>query len=274
MLAFSQVNATPRCDSSSKRVKSTPTRRGEGAMGAQRLRWGLGMLVAVGLLGGPGAARGQRPVDLLARTREAQVVAPSPTPRTFGTSSATAHVIGASEFEAFSTALTHDYDAINNHFVKSIAGAALAWVRLPAGAMVTSVELEGCDTDPFDQIELRFLRSPSPAGVSDDVTPPAVTGLMAMPGCGFFSVTPLPAVSPLVIDNDNNTYFIQVTTGSYDRVHRRPGVLHTPGEPCTGRRHLLRRADRPSVLPLHRGAGRVPASRRAAAAATSARTPR
>jgi hypothetical protein len=124
----------------------------------------------------------------------------------------TAHVIGASEFEAFTSTAPYAYDAINNHFVKSTGGSTLAWVRLPAGALVASVELEGCDTEQFDEITFVLRRMPSPGGFAQEVTPVGATG--NVPGCGFFSVPPLPAASPLAIDNDNNTYFLEVTTGA------------------------------------------------------------
>jgi hypothetical protein len=46
--------------------------------------WALSLLVAVGMLGMPGGAWGQALLDLLSRG-QVQAVAPSPTPRTFGT---------------------------------------------------------------------------------------------------------------------------------------------------------------------------------------------
>jgi len=60
------------------------------------LRWGLGLLAAGGLLGMAGGAQGQALSDL---PTAAPVVSLSPTPRTFGTASATAHVIGVSALD-------------------------------------------------------------------------------------------------------------------------------------------------------------------------------
>jgi hypothetical protein len=57
-----------------------------------------------------------------------------------------------------------------------------------------------------------LFRPASPNGSASDVTTTGLTG--DTPGCGSFSVTPFPAFTPLVIDNDSNTYFLQVTTGS------------------------------------------------------------
>jgi hypothetical protein len=126
----------------------------------------------------------------------------------FGTSSVTAHVVGTSEFQSVASTNSYVYDFINNdHFVRTTDGG-LAWVRLPAGALISSVELEGCDTEQFGDIGFALRRMPSPGGPLQQVTPFGRTGNML--GCGFFGVTPLPAVSPLVIDKDNNTYFLEV----------------------------------------------------------------
>ena len=172
------------------------------------LRWGLGLLVAAGLLGMAGGATGQDLSDLLSKGA-VQVVAPSPTPRTFGTTGLTAHVMGASEFEPASGA-TYGNTSTNGPLAKFSLADMFAWVRLPAGAVVMTVELEGCDTNGTSEMEFVLFRMPSPNGPAA-LTAAGVTGEMAMPGCGFFSVTPLPAVSPLVIDNENNTYFLRVT---------------------------------------------------------------
>jgi hypothetical protein len=168
------------------------------------------LLVAVGLLGMAGVARGEKPPSLLARGNEVQVVAPSPAPRTFGTSSSTAHVIGASDFEGVSSTVTYNFDGHR----KSASSAVVAWVRLPAGALVESVELEGCDTSAVGQLVFELFRVASPNGTPEDVIPIGTTGIVETPGCSFFSVTPLLQFSPLVIDNDNSTYFLQVITGS------------------------------------------------------------
>jgi hypothetical protein len=83
-----------------------------------------------------------------------------------------------------------------------------AQVRLPAGAVVTSVELEGCDSDAVVEISFALIRVPSPDGPLALVTPLGIT--RGTPGCGFFPLALLPAFSPLVIDNESNLYYIRV----------------------------------------------------------------
>src|SRR5262245_3474558 len=180
------------------------------SMGARRK---LGLLVAVGLLMIPGGAWGQDLSTLLGQAGEAdevqvQMVAPSPISRAYGTTSSTARVVGATEFDPFFDTATWGYTGAS--FSKFSNNTMIASVRLPSGAVVSSVELEGCDINPASSLAFVLFRSPSPNGPATFVTPVGSTGGAATPGCGFVSVAPLPAVSPLVIDNENNTYGLLV----------------------------------------------------------------
>jgi hypothetical protein len=156
--------------------------------------WALSVLVAVGWLGMAAVAWGQE-------------VADSPTPRTFGTAENTAHVIGATEFETFGPG-AWNYAGLLAKW--SSVSTLFAAVRLPAGAVVNTVELEGCDTNAAAQVSFEMFRRPSPNGPAAGVTPSGGTGFMQTPGCGFFAVAPLSAISPLVIDNESDTYFVRV----------------------------------------------------------------
>jgi hypothetical protein len=177
--------------------------------------WALSLLVAVGWLGMPGGAWGQALAERLARAREVQVIAPSPTPRTFGTANLTTHVIGASEFDVLGSG-SYEYRNLGpglGHLTKGAPQSSLvAWVRLPAGAVVTSVELEACDVGGTAGFALNKMPSPNVQEVA--LTPFALTGIFDDPGCAFFPVSPLPAHSPLVIDNGNNTYLLEVSANA------------------------------------------------------------
>jgi hypothetical protein len=76
--------------------------------------------------------------------------------------------------------------------------------------VVSSVELEGCDSDASGQVSFVLQRIGSPRGPVAFVTPTGNTG--DEPGCALFSVTPDPA--PLVIDNENNVYQVRVNAPS------------------------------------------------------------
>jgi hypothetical protein len=135
--------------------------------------------------------------------------APLANSRTFGTASATAYVIGASEFEPDNSSCTWSYTPPNG--VGKFATCPMrAWVRLPAGSIVQSIELEACDTATDRDIEFFLVRQASPAGLPLLVTPNGSTGVADTPGCGFFSIAPLPAASPLIIDNADHTYGVHV----------------------------------------------------------------
>jgi hypothetical protein len=161
------------------------------------------VLVAGALLGPLNGAWGQ----VLVAPGDVQAVVPSPTPRTFGTANSTTHVIYATEFEPRSNTSSYDYNADR----KFSAGVLIAGVRLPAGALIQSIELEGCDFNAVSELSFALRRRASPPVASPIlVTPVGVTGVAESPGCAFFSVAPLSQAGPLVIDNENNTYFLEV----------------------------------------------------------------
>ena len=176
------------------------------------LRWGLALLVAVALLGMAEEVPGQALTDLLTQPVSAQVSAFSPTPRTFGIASETAHVIGASEFDPDSDAATWEYTM--SRTLKFASSLLVASVRLPAGAVVNRVELESCDINAFSEVAFALLLARIlPTGQLQviNATGAGSTGIAATPGCGFVSVTPSAQFNPLVIDNATTTYRILVS---------------------------------------------------------------
>jgi hypothetical protein len=166
----------------------------------------------------------------------AELPAEEPPARTFGTASSTVLVIGAFEFDPASDTGTWSHTLTAG---KASSVEMRASVRLPAGAVVSSVQVEACDVDPGGQLTFQLLRSQSPGGSLFPVTPSGGTGVAATPGCGFFSVTPLPAESPLVIDNVNHTYAMLVSTGGNTavtavRVYYNLQVSPAPGSATFG----------------------------------------
>ena len=82
-------------------------------------------------------------------------------------------------------------------------------VFLPAGAVISEIELEGCDTDPGAAVvfELFYV---VPSGGNVPLSPLGSTGIASTPGCGFFPL----AVPPHTVDNAINTYYVAVSSGS------------------------------------------------------------
>jgi hypothetical protein len=163
------------------------------------LRWGLGLLVAVGLLGMPGAAPAQ---------------GLSPRPRTFGTTSEIAHVLSAWDFNVANS--QGQSVSLSGSYRVCVGGPCffLAGVLLPAGALVTRVELDGCDNDPTQQLTFFLFRlaSPNTTGMGTNLSIPGnTTGGAATPGCGVFSDD---LISPETIDNEANTYQLHVVANT------------------------------------------------------------
>jgi hypothetical protein len=166
------------------------------------LRWGLGVLVAVGLLGMAGGAPGQS----LSLGHEAHTVVP----KTFGTSSATIHTLQALAFTGFSAAddARIGSTGLASRFCTSncVLGAPLL---LPAGARVTGMKLDGCDDSAAD-FAFAGLYQTGRTESGQFLLFEAGTFVLnpeATPGCREFAAH---LVVPHTIDNVNNAYFVQV----------------------------------------------------------------
>ncbi len=168
---------------------------------------GLGVLLVAAFLATPVAA--QRPG--LADTTGIE---------TYGTAASVAHTIMAWEFDTLeSGAITATVAAPMG------AGAALrygdgtfgsnfvAGVRLPAGALVTSIEVEACDNSPTRNVSFGLVKQAAPAGMITFLTGGDTSGGMGVPGCGLFPAT---LTVPETIDNRNNIYFLFVATEAGD----------------------------------------------------------
>jgi hypothetical protein len=139
---------------------------------------------------------------------------PAPAQRTFGTTSEIAHVVAGSECETFdsSTNWTVDIDGnpTTGFLLRRGTGVGQvdwqAGVRLPSGAVVSRLEIAACHSNTTD-LALTLYRTKLPPKTGLEQLTPA--GAIATPGCGRFSLTPL---APSVIDNDNATYVIVVST--------------------------------------------------------------
>ena len=223
------------------------------------LRWGVGLLVAVALLGMPDGARGQ-------------TLASSPTPRTFGTVSVVSHTVPAESFGPYDPVFGDSYGvAFNASRYCAIPNCILsAGVQLPAGAEVLFIEVDGCDTNGANNFQVRLVRAPFHNAA---ITVLATANSSGNPGCVFVTA---PLGTPETIDNldnqyvlrfespvgDNSLAFQAVRIGYRSRSARR---RRSPPSPTCRRAIRSSGSSRPSPP---RG------SPAAAAATTSARTPR
>jgi S-layer homology domain len=87
----------------------------------------------------------------------------------------------------------------------------LAGLRLPAGALIARVEVDGCDIDAAGQIGLFLGSATSPAGSTPITLIAAVgTGTAAQPGCALFQSVFGGGITPAdrTIDNAGRYYFL------------------------------------------------------------------
>ena len=134
-----------------------------------------------------------------------------PAARTFGLVSTVSHTIQALAFAGYSAVDTGNVFAneFGSRFCNAPNCAFGAPVSLPAGALVTRLELEACDDDAGGgSVEATLLR----VTVNESaVSPLAVVGTGApdAPGCQVFGTD---LVSPETIENADATYVARVAT--------------------------------------------------------------
>jgi hypothetical protein len=174
----------------------------------------------------------------------AGLVAAEPSSQTFGIATEMVHVVVASEFDTLSSNDVWSYDTLpvaDTGYVLRTSMDPVVWVagvRLPAGAVVTRLELAGCDSSGTDALLFQLVRTNLPVQTGyDHLMTTGSTGAGATLGCGRFSTTP--ADSPPVIDNANASYWIFVQTAggiSFDsaRVYYKLQVSPAPATATFG----------------------------------------
>jgi hypothetical protein len=149
---------------------------------------------------------------LAAGPASAQSVEATASAETFGIASEVAHVVGADEFAATNSSDVWDHAAFLDAtagFITRNSNSVVTWfapVRLPAGAVITRLELAAC-TAATGGVEFALLRSKVPPG--SGVEELAVGNANAPSVCDRFSVTPS---TPPVIENANATHWLRLTT--------------------------------------------------------------
>jgi hypothetical protein len=147
---------------------------------------------------------------------ETVLVAPEHAPSTpkYGTLAPTSVIVGATDLlppHSFVGYATFNDDGIFRYETAEVNADWLYAVPLPNGAIIDSVQMYACDTSSTGQVVVVLRRSDPPGSDWEFVTPVVGTGLAETPGCASFSVTP--TTSPLVVDNANHTYQINMAFG-------------------------------------------------------------
>jgi hypothetical protein len=139
-------------------------------------------------------------------------VAPAVAPRTFGPASEVAHVITAWEFQQDRPGAVTDYDLTTGlqRFCSAGECEQVAGVRLPAGALVSRIELDGCDDSGTGEITFSLVRTAvgnAPPFTLANFLALETTGVTETPGCGTFTGN---LSTPTTIDNANFNYVVTV----------------------------------------------------------------
>ena len=176
-----------------------------------RLGMGVALFVTIGLIVWPMAAHGQgtreRSISQITvgQSFEGRLEA---TARTFG-QGLVSHTVSGSRFTGFEMSYPDIWDTNNSGsrtcvYPKCILVAA---VQLPAGALITAIELNACDRSSVSDAKMSLVQAPLGEG------PPIVLATAqtsGAPGCTFIS-TVLP--SPHTVDNLNNVYSLKYEGG-------------------------------------------------------------
>ena len=138
---------------------------------------------------------------------------PSPAPA-YGTVGLTTYTVSALEFSTYLQSESwNPVLGTGARYLLSPLGEFIATVHLPQGALIQSVEIEGCDNSSSGSLTGSFFAAPSPAGSLVDLAD-FDTGMAATPGCGVFSVAVSP---PVTVDNEHNVYFFGLSNSPGDQ---------------------------------------------------------
>jgi hypothetical protein len=174
------------------------------------LRWGLGLLVAVGLLGVADGAQGQEPTTQIGTRAAGEPAGPIPEippgRRTFGIADEIVKTYDAWTFTGNITGNVIFNETTGGSFRDSPINTV--GVDLPAGSQILRLELDACDTSNTGAVGIEFIRANTPPGTGLSLLTTANTGVVAMPGCQVFEVS-FPA-GPFQVNNAQQHYFIRV----------------------------------------------------------------
>ena len=137
----------------------------------------------------------------------------------WGTSALGVRTVHALSFQESDSTMAFSYAlGSTSHRHRSGAGFFMwfdaALTDLPAGAEITGLELEGCDTSASQAATAILFYRDAPTGPTNSIGSVS-TGTGATPGCAFFGGTNnLPPF--FHVDNRNKTYWIRVELGATD----------------------------------------------------------
>ncbi|HEY1252050.1 MAG TPA: S-layer homology domain-containing protein [Thermoanaerobaculia bacterium] len=131
-------------------------------------------------------------------------------PKAWGTADETIHTLNAFDFapEAFSveTGIAPNYMRFIFHS-PGPTGTLYSGLRLPAGALLTFVDVNVCDTDAAEDVRVGVYACADPAAAC--TLQGLSAGTVGTPGC----VNASASLGDVTVDNLTQTYFVQVEMG-------------------------------------------------------------
>jgi hypothetical protein len=122
-------------------------------------------------------------------------------PNAYGINSTTTHTVPAFAFNAINDSPQNNTGPYNRYSPTGTEVEA-PLTGIPSGALITAIELQGCDSSATDEVVFILVRVDSDGGFTA-LSPLYTTGVAATPGCSFFYHT---LASPYTVDNYNYTY--------------------------------------------------------------------
>jgi hypothetical protein len=172
---------------------------------------GVASFVAIGLVAGPMMAQGQERRERPRAETRSSAIEPSfgegVDVRTFGLVSAVSHTVSGLYFTGFEMSFPDNWDT-NESGSRGCAVAdciLVAPLRLPAGALVTSIQVDVCDTSATSDATVSLRANPLHEATPIVLATAATSGT---PGCGFVSAA---LATPHTVDNGTNTYSLRYT---------------------------------------------------------------
>jgi hypothetical protein len=120
-------------------------------------------------------------------------------------------------FQVADSSTTFTYDPLTLHRYRTGGSPWFDFplADLPAGALLTGLELEGCDSSSTAQVQVNLSRRSSPTGGLSAIGTFG-TGVSETPGCAFFGDPTNLVSTNQTVDNRNFAYSVRVTLSAPD----------------------------------------------------------
>src|SRR4029453_8327542 len=128
----------------------------------------------------------------------------------WGTTNDTLVTISAWDFQPLNSSMTTSNAAAGMRFFDAAGGELIAGVPVPTGALIESITINSCNTNPTLAINVFLYQYADPAG---SIATTAFFSVPANSGCGSTSFS-LP--NPPVVDNNGSTYILDISMQSGD----------------------------------------------------------